>query len=153
RRRRDNTEERKERNTPSLRSGARARATRLPDDWRPNAEDLAYAKQQGLTEHEALREAEKFRNYWHAKPGGTKLDWAATWRNWCIRAAEERDAAPLTEVGAGAAPGFYAGPESPQLAAWDQYCARVGKLGAPRDRNGGWRFPSEWPPDHGAVLQ
>lgn len=29
-------------------------------------------------------EAERFRDYWHAKAGkdGRKLDWQATWRNW-----------------------------------------------------------------------
>jgi hypothetical protein len=34
---------------------------------------------------------EKFRDYWRAKPGagGRKLDWDATWRNWC-RNAEDR---------------------------------------------------------------
>jgi hypothetical protein len=38
------------------------------------------------------REAAKFRNYWHAIPGqrGVKLDWNATWRNWCIRSTEDR---------------------------------------------------------------
>ena len=30
-------------------------------------------------------EAAKFADYWHAKAGkdGAKLDWLATWRNWC----------------------------------------------------------------------
>jgi hypothetical protein len=30
-------------------------------------------------------EADKFRDHWHAKAGqgATKLDWEATWRNWC----------------------------------------------------------------------
>lgn len=37
-------------------------------------------------------EAAKFRDYWVAQPGqkGVKLDWPATWRNWCRRAAEPK---------------------------------------------------------------
>jgi hypothetical protein len=35
-----------------------------------------------------LVEFEKFRDYWIAQPGqkGVKLDWDATWRNWCRNA-------------------------------------------------------------------
>jgi hypothetical protein len=31
-----------------------------------------------------------FADYWRAKPGagGTKLDWDATWRNWCRKEAD-----------------------------------------------------------------
>ena len=55
----------------------------LPDDWRAEAE----------RKHPAVtidREAERFRNYWLAKPGkdGVKRDWHATWRNWCLKADE-----------------------------------------------------------------
>lgn len=39
--------------------------------------------------------------------------------------------------------GFYAAFGSPQLEAWD----RTKPGGYPRDKAGGWRFPSEWPPD------
>jgi hypothetical protein len=30
-------------------------------------------------------EAARFADFWHSKPGkdGCKLDWLATWRNWC----------------------------------------------------------------------
>lgn len=57
--------------------------TRLPDDWTPNAELRRWA----AAEHPNVDlriEIEKFRDYWHAKPGrdGRKVDWSATWRNW-----------------------------------------------------------------------
>lgn len=41
---------------------------------------------------------------------------------------------------------YYAKPESPQLRAWNEW--RKAKEGRdfPRDRGGGWWFPSEWPP-------
>lgn len=39
-------------------------------------------------------EAEKFADYWHAKSGqqASKLDWQATWRNWCRTAFAARPA-------------------------------------------------------------
>lgn len=38
--------------------------------------------------------------------------------------------------------------ESPEFSAWEQYrLATTGKK-PPRHLNGGWRFPSQWPPDH-----
>ena len=60
-----------------------ARGTRLPTDFQA---DLDFAEQQGITT--SLIEAAKFRDYWSAQPGqkGVKLDWQATWRNWCRNA-------------------------------------------------------------------
>jgi hypothetical protein len=47
--------------------------------------------------------------------------------------------------------GFYAVADSPQMAAWDAvYRARKG-INGPRDRKGGWLFPTEWPPDGNIV--
>lgn len=75
--------------SPSLRSGERARATRLPPDWEPNDADWGEACLT-LRTTGAKAELAKFRDYWKAKPGkdGTKLDWDATWRNWVRRAAD-----------------------------------------------------------------
>lgn len=80
----------------SLRSdGARAKGSRLPDDWEPSAQDCEFAKEHGLTVETAFTEARKFRDYWIALPGqkGRKADWSATWRNWIRRAAEQRQPA------------------------------------------------------------
>lgn len=66
-----------------------AKATRLPDDWQPSIDDLAFAK--SVLPAERVRiETEKFRDYWHARagPGALKRSWPATWRNWCRKAAE-----------------------------------------------------------------
>lgn len=41
---------------------------------------------------------------------------------------------------------FYAHASSPQWRAWDKYLQSQGKIGAIRDRDGGWWFPAEWPP-------
>ncbi|MBY5501256.1 helix-turn-helix domain-containing protein [Rhizobium leguminosarum] len=60
------------------------RGTRIPDDFQP---DLSEALKFGCTSDEALLEADAFRDHWRSKAGadGRKLDWPATWRNWCRR--------------------------------------------------------------------
>jgi hypothetical protein len=75
---------------------ASPRGTRLPEDWKPTEELIAWARDNapgvGWSEHE------KFVDYWRAIPGakGVKLDWAATWRNWMRRASEQRSARPVS---------------------------------------------------------
>lgn len=72
-------------------SPKKARGTRLPADWFLPMEWGAWALSEGV-DREAIRvEADKFKDYWHARAGpqGVKLDWQATWRNW-IRTAKER---------------------------------------------------------------
>ena len=68
----------------------RPRAKRLPDDWFPSDEDRAFAIELGLLPAQVAIEADKFGDYWRAKSGkdATKLDWSATWRNWCRKALE-----------------------------------------------------------------
>jgi hypothetical protein len=54
--------------------------------------------------------AEKFRNHWKATAGkaGTKLDWLATWQNWCHSGITQKEhpppKAPLAVNGSGAGP-------------------------------------------------
>ncbi|MGW4090068.1 helix-turn-helix domain-containing protein [Nocardia sp. NPDC004750] len=69
--------------------GARERGTRLPDNWMPGEETIAWARR----EHPSVDlriEHQKFCNHWRAKTGkdATKCDWNATWRNWIIREAQ-----------------------------------------------------------------
>lgn len=75
----------------SLRSEARAKGTRLPDDWRLDDLSRQHAVKLGLSPQQVETEADKFRDYWRSTPGqkGVKLDWPATWRNW-IRNTVER---------------------------------------------------------------
>lgn len=42
---------------------------------------------------------------------------------------------------------FYARMDSKQWLAWDKYLKAQGKVGAIRDRDGGWWFATEWPPE------
>jgi hypothetical protein len=70
--------------------GAQARGTRLPEGWEPDEAGRAFAAD-GLGARWAA-ELETFRDYWSAQPGekGRKVDWSATWRNWCRRAGADR---------------------------------------------------------------
>jgi hypothetical protein len=62
----------------------RARATRLPQDWQPSKKGWVFGESEGV---DVSRELDKFRDYWLSKPkDNTKLDWEATWRNWCRKA-------------------------------------------------------------------
>lgn len=70
----------------------RKRAARLPDDWVLTDEWAVEGEiarlNAGLPSIDLRVEADKFRDYWHAKSGkdAAKADWLATWRNWCRNA-------------------------------------------------------------------
>lgn len=70
------------------------RGSRLPENWRLSDHNRDYALEQGLDPERTL---EKFRDYWHSKTGqnATKLDWDATWRNWCRRETEYKNIHPF----------------------------------------------------------
>lgn len=63
------------------------RGTRLSPDWQLPDDLLQWALLNFVHANEAMvrAEAEQFRDFWIAKTGAsaTKLDWTATWRNWC----------------------------------------------------------------------
>lgn len=60
-----------------------APATRLPKDWKPDAEQVAFCNAE-RPDLQAAAVGDRFRDYWIAQPGvkGRKTDWPATWRNW-----------------------------------------------------------------------
>lgn len=70
----------------------KARGSRLPADWKPTAEDVAYCKAE-RPDLLPSRVAQNFYDYWIAKPGkdGVKLNWSATWRSW-VRKEDARAA-------------------------------------------------------------
>ncbi|MCA3080575.1 MAG: hypothetical protein ING71_17505, partial [Rhodocyclaceae bacterium] len=71
------------------------RGSRIPEDWQPSQDDYNQALNMGLTVEKVDNEANKFRDYWISKAGkdAVKLNWSATWRNWC-RTAKDRSRAP-----------------------------------------------------------
>jgi uncharacterized protein YdaU (DUF1376 family) len=63
-----------------------AKAKRLSPDWQlPKAWGEWTLENMAWGESSVRLEAEKFKDYWIAKGGreACKLDWEATWRNWC----------------------------------------------------------------------
>ncbi len=78
------------------------------------------------------------------KVGTEYVPHAATWlnqRRWEGYPEKPPDAIALP-------PGkFYGAPESPQLAAWDNWSRATRGKPYPRDRSGGWVFDTEWPPE------
>jgi hypothetical protein len=62
---------------------SRQRGSRLANDWvLPN--EWEYWANKERPDLNASQVADQFKDFWCSKPGkdGTKLDWAATWRNW-----------------------------------------------------------------------
>lgn len=68
--------------------GSTKKGHRLPDDWMPNENDIAYAQKLNLDPEKI---AEDFCDYWHAKAGAgaRKTDWSLTWKTWCRRENEK----------------------------------------------------------------
>lgn len=50
------------------------------------------------------------------------------------------------------AAGFYADFMSRELEVWDAYGRKTKGQGYPRDRRGGWHFPTRWPPGYNAAA-
>lgn len=68
---------------PPRRRAADAPASRLPADWTPSPDDIAFCKTE-RPDLDATVTGARFHDYWVAQPGakGKKTDWPATWRNW-----------------------------------------------------------------------
>lgn len=83
------TRDKKQKASPSSKKGSR-----LSADWTPSEKNLSDAHDTGLPPQRIRQEADKFRDYWISKPGqgGVKLDWDATWRNWCRNASSRQPA-------------------------------------------------------------
>lgn len=67
-----------------------AAATRIPDNFTLTPERREIAEQEGL---DPERTFATFVDYWRAASGANarKLDWDATWRNWCRREADRNN--------------------------------------------------------------
>ncbi|HJS88690.1 MAG TPA: DUF1376 domain-containing protein [Steroidobacteraceae bacterium] len=114
--------------SPSARRGeARAcarpaTATRLPDGWELTEERRQIAMQERV---DPERTFAKFCDYWRAASGAKarKLDWEATWRNWC---RTEADRSPgLHSIGKARGPS----PEAMEREAMRKLVARRSEIG------------------------
>jgi hypothetical protein len=78
--------------TKTTTGGAATRNTRghrLPDDWHPTPDDVAWARAQNYLDDWARHETAQFCDYWHAESGAkaTKHDWSKAWKVWLRRDA------------------------------------------------------------------
>lgn len=67
-------------------SAAKPRGSRLAEDWAlPQRWGVWALETFQVTEGDVRFEADAFKDFWTSKTGAhaTKLDWEATWRNWC----------------------------------------------------------------------
>jgi len=76
----------------------KSRGSRFDPAWIPTAEYVLAARVLGLSDKQISDAADEFLDYWIAQPGskGVKLDWLATWRNWCRR--DRKFAAPKAQA-------------------------------------------------------
>lgn len=130
---------------------SRKKAVRgLPDNFEMNATNHSYANAFGFTEAEKKREHQRFCMHARAK-GLTYADWDAAEHNWITKAAEFAGKRVRTEREI-ADDGSIEVTDQIQLEAWDAYgVAQTGKP-YPRNKRGGWRFPSKWPPGHESKM-
>jgi hypothetical protein len=72
------------------------KGSRLPADWQLTPEMLAFGTDEGFSDEQVYRIADKFADHWHGQPGarGRKCNWTATWRNWIRTEAERRGPGP-----------------------------------------------------------
>ena len=63
--------------------GTATRGSRLPADWKPNDDLVAWSKAE-RSDLDLRKVFAEFKDYWLSVAGskGVKLDWDATWRNW-----------------------------------------------------------------------
>lgn len=82
-------------------SQSQKRATRLPADWvLPKSWGEWAIEAEGLSERDVRREADKFRDYWHAASSrnATRSNWQLVWQNWARKAADDRRRAPARQA-------------------------------------------------------
>lgn len=79
---------------PPPKNNVKKIGTRLKEDWWLEGECEEWGdwamKEFGWDEDKVISVAHKFKDHWLGKSGkdATKIDWQATWRNWCRREQE-----------------------------------------------------------------
>jgi hypothetical protein len=122
----------------------------IPDDFQINDANHGYAKAFGFSDYDIKREHQRF--CMHAKAKGlTYADWNAAEHNWITKAAEFAGKY-LRSEGDIAGDGTIEVLDQLQLEAWDAYGVAQKGRPYPRNKKGGWRFPSKWPPGHESKM-
>jgi len=117
----------------------------IPDGYTFSLEVRAYALEKwNFTASEIDRELPKFIR--HAKTNDRRCaDWHSAAENWFDKAAEFAGK-PSVSLEPPVDAGFYAKAGSEERDSWDAYGKRKTGKTFPNDKNGGWWFPTQWPP-------
>ena len=122
----------------------------IPDDFPMGAKNHDYANSLGFSESEKKREHQRF--CMHAKAKGlTYADWDAAEHNWITKAAEFAGKRPRGEQDI-SDDGTIEVLDQMQLEAWDAYGVATNGKPYPRNKKGGWRFTSKWPPGYESSM-
>lgn len=126
----------------------RARKHRIPPTWQPSAKHYEAAERLGIPRSSVDDKAEDMRN-WAGANGTLKADWDLTFHGFLRRDAPRLAAeaartglTPTTAASLRNDRGVFVARDHPAFEAWNQY----EKKRHPINRDGGWYFPSEWPP-------
>lgn len=133
----DNKKEKKE----------RVRRHVIPPEYQPSERVFELAAKMDIPRSAVLAKAEDLKT-WAESTGELKASWDATLLVWLRRDRSKLAVSSEGPVKLSELTGFYAEFGSPEQDAWDSYYRRTKGLNAPRDKRGGWRFPSQWPPDY-----
>lgn len=123
----------------------------LPAEWEsPPPECFDYAFSKNWDRPRIAEQWGRFHNHAivHDRRCAGEVGWRAAWRNWVDMSFNKVPSQPNLLDEKPAPVGFYAPISSPQLEAWDDHRKRTEGKTYPRDKAGGWTFPTEWPPDH-----
>lgn len=113
--------------------------------WQPAEKKFTALVKSGVDPEQIIAGAKKLAAEEAARGnvGSKFIPQAITWLNQ-QRYADAATSETLDETAAG----YHAKFGSAQLDAWDEYAFRTTGKRLPRDRAGGWRCKSEWPPGH-----
>lgn len=136
----------------------------MPDDFEISDKDRVFGQAEGLSEAEIARSVEDMR-LWAAEAVGEKalrVNWNATARRFMRRDADPKKAgklkgAKLVELRTNpyldrSPKSVHVKRDSPQGEAWWKHWKAKTGHSPPMDKDGGWRFPSEWPPVEGEAI-
>ena len=128
----------------------------ISPSWEPSENDFSVLAEAGVTAREARGRVVSFRNYWLQRAEDNPRDakakkssWGRTFQNHCLellRRGQITASFDSPEQNPNSLPMFYAKRDTPQWAEWQNWYFKTKGKSAPTDKNGGWHFPSEWPP-------
>jgi hypothetical protein len=137
-----------------------ATAAPLPATWTPDARSRNAVAESLGSETAAAALLDNFRDYYGARPNDQRSPsaWNQTYRSWGRKERKLHTGPqqlPLLRI--------FGGPARPSIPGkiylrfgspgWEAWARHKGPVGFPRDRDGGWWFPSEWPPGMEPALR